>query len=112
MIYHTTAIKRKHKWLYYHPKAKYSGQRGILYKKESNTPRRYRNPESVCSKQHSCKICEAKKIMELKGDTEKLTITVEDFDTSHSISDRTIQIISKDTEELNTNTNQQVEINI
>lgn len=50
--------------------------------------------------------------MELKGDTEKLTITVEDFDTSHSISDRTIQIISKDTEELNTTTNQQVEINI
>lgn len=52
---------------------------------------------------------QSKNTMELKGDTEKPTITVGDFNTSHSTIDRTTQIISNDTEELNTTINQQDE---
>lgn len=53
---------------------------------------------------------QSKNTMELKGDTEKPTITVGDFNTSHSTIDRTTQIISNDTEELNTTINQQDKI--
>lgn len=42
----------------------------------------------------------------------KLTITAGDLDTSQSTIDRTIQIISNDTEELNITPNQQDEVDI
>ena len=80
--------------------------------KRANPPRRHSNPKCVYIKQKSCKLCEAK-LIELKEETNKLTITVGDFKFLHQQIGRTTrQKIIKDREELNNTINQQDIIDI